>query len=95
MAPTQDCNRWRQTSISEQSLAINFSIRVVRVRVARRPLHSRPLSDGTVPAYDAVKHTAVILKTKHQDKPFMQNRFNLQLVPFQLADYLAPFFWEL
>lgn len=64
MSHTQDCNRWCQTSISEQSLAVNFSIGVVGVRVARRPLHSRPFSDGTVPAYDAVKHTAVILKNK-------------------------------
>lgn len=59
---TQNCNRGCQFSISEERLAVNFGIWVIRIRVTGGPFHSGPFADGAVPAHNTVQHTAVILQ---------------------------------
>lgn len=64
---TENGNWGREFSISEEGLAVNLRIWVIGVWVTRGALHSRPLSNGTVPSHDTVQNTAVVLQEQWHD----------------------------
>lgn len=64
---TENGNGGGELSVSEQGLAVDLCVRVVRVGVTRGSFHPRPLANGAVPSYDAVQNTAVVLQEQRHD----------------------------